>query len=46
MTQNKRFGMGLMKQQRSYVDVQSAPSKGTTVSLYFPRSATNTVESK
>jgi two-component system cell cycle sensor histidine kinase/response regulator CckA len=30
---------GLVKQQRGYVEVQSAPGEGTTVSLYFPRLA-------
>jgi signal transduction histidine kinase len=28
---------GLVKQQGGYVDVGSAPGKGTTVSLYFPQ---------
>ncbi len=28
---------GLVKQQGGYVDMQSAPGKGTTVSLYFPQ---------
>jgi PAS domain S-box-containing protein len=30
---------GLVKQQRGYVDVASAPGEGTTVSLYFPQPA-------
>ena len=28
---------GLVKQQHGFVDVQSAPGQGTTVSLFFPR---------
>jgi signal transduction histidine kinase len=32
---------GLVKQQRGYVDVQSAPGKGTTVNLYFPQPASD-----
>src|SRR5690606_19725273 len=27
---------GLMKQHRGFVDVESAPGQGTTVTLYFP----------
>jgi signal transduction histidine kinase len=30
---------GLVKQQHGYVYVQSAPGKGTTVNLYFPRAS-------
>jgi signal transduction histidine kinase len=27
---------GLVKQQHGFIDVQSEPGSGTTVSLYFP----------
>ncbi len=33
---------GLVKQQRGYIDLLSAPGKGTTVSLYFPQRTVST----